>query len=136
EHEYKVMGLAAYSKPDYIEAPLKIFCDTMFVDGMGFGYYEMPPDMYFYFRDKLEGMRFDAISGALQEYTSRILVEWARNCFLATGAHRLCFGGGVGMNVKAMMDIADLTELETMFVCPAPSDESLAIGAAYVIMYD
>ncbi len=136
DHEYKVMGLAAYAKPDQTQGPLKVFRDTMYVDGLGFNYHITPPDLYVYFRDRLEGYRFDAIAGALQRYTEEILVSWVRNCAKATGARRLCFGGGIAMNVKAMMEIAKLDELEEIFICPSPSDESLAIGACYVVMHD
>lgn len=136
EHEYKIMGLAAYAKPAYFQGPLKVFRDTMYVDGLEFKYRMTPPDLYVYFQRLLEGYRFDAIAGALQQYAEEILVEWTRNCLKATGARRLCFGGGVGMNVKAMMEIAKLPELDDLFVCPSPSDESLAIGACYVVMHD
>lgn len=136
EHEYKVMGLAAYAKPEYFQGPLKIFRETMYVDGLGFNYHVTPPDLYVYFQKLLEGYRFDAIAGALQRYTEEILVQWVRNCLAATGARRLCFGGGIAMNVKAMMEIAKLPELDEIFVCPSPSDESLAMGASYVVMHD
>lgn len=136
EHEYKIMGLAAYAKPEYFQGPLKVFRDTMYVDGLGFNNHITPPDLYVYFRNLLEGYRFDAIAGALQRYTEEILVEWTRNCLAATGTRRLCFGGGIAMNVKAMMEIAKLEELDEIFVCPSPSDESLAIGAAYVVAHD
>lgn len=136
EHEYKVMGLAAYSSPKYYQEPLKVFHDTMYVDGLGFNYHEVPTDLYFYFRDRLEGYRFDAIAGALQRYTEDILVEWVRNCLNTAGTRRLCFGGGVAMNIKAVMEIAKLDELKELFICPSPADESLAIGSAYVLMHD
>ena len=136
EHEYKVMGLAAYAKPDYLQGPLKVFRETMYVDGMGFNYRTTPPDLYVYFQNLLEGYRFDAIAGALQRYTEEILVQWTRNCLKATNARRLCFGGGIAMNVKAMMEVAKLDELDEIFVCPSPSDESLAMSACYVVMHD
>jgi len=136
EHEYKVMGLAGYAKPEHFQGPLKVFRDTMYVDGLGFNYFNVPPDLYVYFRDRLEGYRFDAIAGALQRYVEEILVAWVRNCLKATGARRLCFGGGIAMNVKAMMEVAKLDGVDEMFVCPSPSDESLAMGACYVAMHD
>lgn len=136
EHEYKVMGLAAYSKPKYYKEPLEVFKHTMYVDGLGFAYKETPSDLYFYFRDRLEGCRFDSIAGAIQKYTEDILVKWAQNALKHTNAKKICFGGGVAMNIKAMMEIAKLPEVEEIFICPAPSDESLAIGAAYVAMHD
>jgi carbamoyltransferase len=136
EHEYKLMGLAPYAKPDYVRGPLKVFRETQFVDGLKFGFHEKPSDLYFYFKEKLEGYRFDAIAGALQAYTEDILQQWAANALKETCARHLVFGGGAGMNVKAMMEIAQLPEVEDLFVCPSPSDESLAIGAAYVFMHD
>lgn len=136
EHEYKVMGLAAYAKPKYYQEPLSVFEKTMYVDGLGFAYKEVPSDLYFYFRDRLEGYRFDSIAGALQQYTQDILTQWVRNAIKATNTKRVCFGGGVAMNIKALMEIANLAEIEEIFVCPTPSDESLAIGAAYVAMHD
>lgn len=136
EHEYKVMGLAGYAKGDYLQGPLSVFQNTQFVSDLGFGYREKPADLYFYFKDKLEGYRFDAIAAGVQAYTEGLLAQWAGNALKATGARRLVFGGGAGMNVKAMMAIAMLPEVEDLVVCPSPSDESLAIGAAYVYMHD
>jgi carbamoyltransferase len=136
EHEYKVMGLAPYARPSHTEGPLRVFRDTMHVNGIGFGYGVTPPDMYIYFKDRLEGHRFDSIAGGLQRYAEEILVQWTRNCLEATGARRLCFGGGIAMNVKALMEVAKLDGLDDVFVCPSPSDESLAIGAAYVVTHD
>jgi carbamoyltransferase len=75
EHEYKVMGLAAYAKPQYIEEPLGVFRETQYVDGLGFANHVVPPDRYVYFQRRLEGCRFDAIAGALQRYTEEILSE-------------------------------------------------------------
>jgi len=34
EHEYKVMGLAAYAKPQIYEQPYRIYQNTMYVDGL------------------------------------------------------------------------------------------------------
>ena len=136
EHEYKVMGLAAYAKPKYFQRELEVFRNTMFVNGLSFDYKEKPSDLYFYFRDKFEGSRFDNIAGAIQKYTEDILVEWAGNALKETGAKRLCFGGGVAMNIKAIMDLVKLPALKELFICPSPSDDSLAIGSAYVAMHD
>jgi carbamoyltransferase len=136
EHEYKVMGLAAYSKPEYFDGPYKVFKETQYVEGLGFNYHVKPQDTYDYFRDRLEGYRFDSIAGALQQYTEDILVEWVCNGLKESGANKVVFAGGVGMNVKAMKEIAKLPDLADLFVCPSPSDESLAIGAAYAYFHD
>jgi len=136
EHEYKVMGLAAYAKPEYYKGPYEVFRSTQYVDGLGFAYKTKPADLYVWFRDRLEGYRFDAIAGALQQYTEELMTEWTENALRATGARRVVYGGGAAMNVKAIMRIASLPEVDELFVCPTPSDESLAIGSAYVVMHD
>lgn len=136
EHEYKLMGLAGYAKPEYYGQAYHVFKSTQFVEGLGFAYRRKPPDLYVYFRELLEGCRFDAIAGALQTYTEEILCQWTRNAVLQSKADRVVFGGGIAMNVKAMMRLANLPEVADLFICPSPSDESLAIGAAYVAMHD
>ena len=136
EHEYKVMGLAAYAKPKYYKEPLSVFQNTMYVNGLDFAFKHMPPDLFFYIKDKLKTFRFDSIAGAIQKYTQDILVEWTLNAVKSTGAKKVCLGGGVAMNVKAVMEIAKLKELDDVFVCPSSSDESTAIGAAYLAMHD
>ena len=40
------------------------------------------------------------------------------------------------MNVKVNMEINSLKSVKEFFICPSPSDESQAIGAAYVLMSD
>lgn len=130
EHEYKVMGLAPYGNIKYYKPVLDVLRNTQYVNGLGFDFHQKPTDSYVYFREKFEGMRFDSIAAGLQHYTEEILTQWVRNAIHATGIHTVAFGGGLGMNVKAMMRIAQLPELERLFVPPTPSDESLAIGAA------
>ena len=67
EHEYKVAGLAHIQSHTFVSS-LIVFRDTMYVNGLDFGWNERPKDMYFYFRERLEGCRFDGIAGALQRY--------------------------------------------------------------------
>ena len=136
EHEYKVMGLAGYAKDDYIQGPLNVFAETQYVHDLGFEYRHRPSDLFFHFKDRLQGYRFDSIAGAVQAYTEGLLTRWAANVMKSTSAARVVVGGGAAMNVKAMMRIGMLAEVDDLFVCPSPSDESLAIGAAYVHMHD
>jgi len=131
EHEYKVMGMAPYAKPAVYQRAYEVFRNTMFVDGLDFKFHERPPDMYFHFRDRLEGARFDGIAGGLQKYTEELLAEWTRNAIRETGIGRVVFAGGVAMNIKAIKEISHLPEVETLFVPPSPGDESLAMGCCY-----
>ena len=133
EHEYKVMGLAPYAKEKYFQKALKVFQETQYVKSMEFRHKVKPKDLYFYFKKRLEGERFDAVAGALQKYTEDILVNWVGNAIKKTGLNRICFSGGTAMNVKATMEINKLKSVRGIFVCPSPADESQAIGAAFVV---
>ena len=133
EHEYKVMGLAAYATPYIYEKAYQIFKNTMYVDGLEFKYKEKPRDLYFWFKEKLEGCRFDAIAGGLQRYTEEIICQWVQNAIKVTGIRNVVFSGGVALNVKAMGKVAELPEVQDIFVCPSSGDESIAIGGTYVL---
>ncbi|MBI5045423.1 MAG: carbamoyl transferase [Candidatus Niyogibacteria bacterium] len=135
EHEYKVMGLAPYAKKQHIEKVLQMFQDTQYVNGLEFNFHKKPTDSYYHFKELFEGQRFDTIAGALQKYTEDILLKWAQNAFALTQSVDICFGGGIAMNVKAMMEINCLPGVNSLFVPPTPSDESHAIGCMYVAMY-
>src|SRR5207244_4651369 len=78
------------------------------------------------------GLRFDGIAGGAQQILEEALVRWARRARQRYGGERLALGGGVFMNVKANMLIADETWLGDLFVFPSCGDESKAVGAAYL----
>jgi carbamoyltransferase len=136
EHEYKVMGLAPYAKKKYYQKPLQIFRSVQKVNGVKFEMVKKPSDFYFYFLNLLEGVRFDAIAGALQEYTEEILLTWFTNAVKKIGLKTLCFAGGVAMNVKANMLINRLPNSTALHINPSPDDSSQAMGACYAYMYD
>src|SRR5215470_17913272 len=80
-------------------------------------------------RHSLERVRFDTIAGAVQAFTEDMLVRWVRACITKTGIPDLVCGGGVFMNVKANMLIAEMPEVRSLHIIPTGSDESLSIGA-------
>jgi carbamoyltransferase len=133
EHEYKVMGLAPYSN-EYITKPAyEIFRKTLVVDGLDFRWNFQPPDMYFYFREAFEGLRFDGIAAGVQQWVEELLSQWITNIMTLTGAEVLYYSGGLSMNVKANKMIAELALVKDFHVPPSGGDESLAIGAAFVL---
>lgn len=133
EHEYKVMGLAPYAK-DYILAPAyEIYKDTLVVDGLGFKWKNKPSDLYFHFRERFEGVRFDGIAGGLQKFVEELLKEWIQNVMEHTKTSTLYISGGVSMNIKANKIIGELECVKNLHVPPSAGDESLAIGAAYFL---
>jgi carbamoyltransferase len=135
EHEYKVMGLAPYADPQRSAALHDVFKQLVLLgdDGLTFrtaGDLEASYS-YFFLREKLERVRFDEAAGGIQSYTEELLCQWVRKCVAATGVRRIACGGGVFMNVKANLRIAQLEEVDDIFVFPSCGDESLSFGAAW-----
>ena len=87
EHEYKVMGLSAYT-PEYLKKePREIFLDALSMEGQ-FKFLRNPKvtDLYSYFCNRLKGYRFDAISaGGIQDFVEIRMMEWVRNAVSETG---------------------------------------------------
>ena len=132
EHEYKLMGLAAYNSDKYGKDAYEVYAETLQVDGLGFSYKHKPKDHFFYFKDKLDGERFDAIAYGIQKRTEELLTEWISNGIEHTGIKNVIMSGGVAQNIKANQKICELSNLEELYIPPGPSDESISIGAAFL----
>jgi carbamoyltransferase len=134
EDEYKLMGLAPYASARATEraaAALRQVFD--FVEGTPclFAWKKRGPR----YRRLLEatlGLRFDAIAGGAQRILEDALLSWMRLMRRRYGGDRLVLGGGVFMNVKANMRIAEEDGVRDLFAFPSCGDESNAIGAAYL----
>ena len=146
QHEYKVMGLAPYASEYEVEKSYKVFKDILKIEGLVPVYDQKPKDLYFHFREALEGHRFDGIAGALQRWTENILSDWLYAIFdkfdvgIGLGELRkirkVIFSGGVAQNVKACMEMANtywcrLPAVTDFVVLPASGDVSISIGACY-----
>ena len=77
EHEFKVLGMAPYAEKKYAEEVRDILREhlTLSEDGLSF---ELAHDLessytYYFFRDRFERKRFDAISGGVQMFTEELL---------------------------------------------------------------
>ncbi len=136
QHEYKVMGLAPYANERLTARSYKVFERILKVEGLNLVYDQRPRDLYFHFRDALEGHRFDAIAGAVQKFVEVNLCRWIEACVRATGLGRVCLSGGVAQNIKAGKSIAELACVEDLYICPAAGDTSLPIGACYYVMWE
>jgi carbamoyltransferase len=136
EHEFKVMGLAPYGKAKHAQKALEVFKSTLYVDGIEFKWRERPTDSYFWFRERLEGVRFDSIAFALQTWVEDLLTEWAQNAVAKFGIGKVVIAGGVAMNIKAMGKIAALPCVENLFIGGSASDESMAISAGICMAED
>lgn len=134
EHEYKVMGLAPYASKYIYEKPLEVFRKAYRFEN---GEVMIDPalkDNYFYFREKLEGMRFDGIAAALQilteEMNKNLITYWMNR----TGKPKCILSGGVSMNIKANMEIGKLCCVKDLFVVGSAGDESLCIGSIFAYL--
>jgi len=136
EHEFKVMGLAPYGKEKYAKRALEVFESTLYVEGLEFKWHTKPSDSYYWFRGKLEGVRFDNIAFALQKWTEDLLVQWVKNAIQKYDIHKIVFAGGVSMNVKAMGKLAELEEVDDIFIGGSAGDESHIISAPYCVAED
>lgn len=136
EHEFKVMGLAPYGKAKYAQKAYEIFASTLYVDGLEFKWKHKPKDSYFWFKEQLEGIRFDNIAWGLQAWVEDLLTTWVKNAIKEFGISKIVLAGGVAMNIKAMGKIAELPEVEDIFVGGSASDESLAISAGICMAED
>jgi len=135
EHEYKVMGLAAYAKKSYmLETYEHIFKPVIWISKNNPLVFESSVNastFYDYLVDHAVGERFDNMAAALQHLTEELVVQWIKNAIEQTGIHRVFTGGGVFMNVKLNRRIQEMNEVEQVFFMPSCGDESNPIGACY-----
>ena len=132
DHEYKLMGLAAYNSEKYGKSSYDVYAETLQVDGLGFKYKNEIKDHFWYFKDKLEGQRFDAVAYGIQKRCEVLLTEWISNGIKETGIGNIVMSGGVAQNIKANKLIAELDGVNQVFIPPGPGDESISIGAAFL----
>ncbi len=136
EHEYKLMGMAAYSNPDYFGEVLDRYRSYLDLDPANpLTFRRNVPEPTDQITRRLlrdfERARFDNVCGALQCYTEELLVKWVKACVSKTGISRVVGAGGVFMNVKANKVIAELPEVTYFDVFPSCGDESLPFGSLW-----
>src|SRR5437867_11254320 len=134
EHEYKVMGLAPYASAGATERAAQKLREVFELDAATPARFvwKRRGRRYQQLLEATLGLRFDAIAGGAQRLVEETLLAWTRLMHARYGGERLALGGGVFMNVKANMLIADDEWVRDLFVFPSCGDESNAIGAAYL----
>ncbi len=137
EHEYKVMGLAPYGRPEYcIEEMRKMVRINPkrlleFQNTSG-AYLSQTQSLL---RRKLAEQRFDNIAAACQMYFEELITKWVRNSIKETGIQKLACAGGSFLNVKANKVIREMEEVKDVFFYPAADDGGAAVGAALEAYY-
>jgi len=150
EGEYKVMGLASYGRPIWIEAMRKLLrptgdgafaLDLRYFDFLGkveSGYSERfvalfgPPRKNWQPIDlkSAEGQRFADIAASAQALLEDVMVGIAARLRNETRISDLCLGGGVALNGVANARILREAGFDRLFVPSAPGDAGCALGAA------
>ncbi|OGJ59881.1 hypothetical protein A2881_01970 [Candidatus Peribacteria bacterium RIFCSPHIGHO2_01_FULL_55_13] len=142
--EYKVMGLAPYGEPKYLEQMRKLIDvkpDGSFALDMKYFTYEYGLRMTGRSIEKLFGQptrtpespleQFHKdIARSLQELTDEVMLNLARAAKELTGSRYLCLAGGVALNCVSNGKILRSGIFEDIFIQPASGDAGGALGAA------
>ena len=148
--EYKVMGLASYGKPEYID----VFKDM--VKLLPDGEYRMNSDYFTYWSKagsregfmskkfidacgpiRIKGQEIEErhmnIAASLQKILEDTILHIADYLHKKTGIKNLCVAGGVGLNCSMNYRLLQDSPFETVFVQPAAHDAGTSLGSAYYI---
>lgn len=137
EHEYKLMGLAAYMKDEkYVRSIVDTFRSYLDLDPANpMQFLCKVPEKTYAIQPRLtkdfQRVRFDNLASGLQVFTEELMVKWVKKAIEITGIHNVLGSGGVFMNVKANKKIAELPEVKFFDVFPSCGDETLPFGAAW-----
>ena len=137
EHEYKVMGLAPYGKPEYCIAEMRKLVRVNprkpleFQNTSGAYLEQIQPRL----RKRLAEQRFDNVAAACQTYYEELVSQWVKNCVKETGIRKLACAGGSFLNVKANKLIREMEGVDDAFFYPASDDGGTPVGAALEAYY-
>jgi carbamoyltransferase len=146
--EYKVMGLAPYGEPKYVDTILNDLIDLK-EDGsisMNLEYFGFLTGL------RMTNSKFDKLFGgpprkpetrlsqremdlarSVQEVTEEAMLRMARHVHEETGLENLCLAGGVALNCVANGRLLREGPFKRIWVQPAAGDAGGAVGAAYLI---
>jgi len=146
--EYKVMGLAPFGEPKYVDRILEKLIDikedgSFWMDQSYFNYctgLEMTSSKF----DKLFGgpprnpesrltQREMDLARSIQEVTELVMLRMARHVRRETGLPNLCIAGGCALNCVANGKILQERIFDNIWIQPASGDAGGALGAA---LYD
>ena len=149
--EYKLMGLAPYGEPKYVDQILDSLIDLK-EDGtfrLNMRYFSYATGL------TMTNARFGALFGAparkpeteltqremdiarsIQDVTEEIVLRLARTIHKDTGAEYLCLAGGVALNCVANGRLLREGPFKDIWIQPAAGDAGGALGAALAVWYD
>jgi carbamoyltransferase len=161
--EYKVMGLAAYGQPEFLDEFRRIVrADSPLSFRLGLEYFthqDQGADMTWreadctpvqgrlfsrYLEDRLGPARtaeqplekrHHNLAASMQAALEEVLVAHWNALAEKTGEKSLCLAGGVAFNCLANGKIFEHTPFERVFVQPAAGDAGLSVGAAFAVAH-
>jgi carbamoyltransferase len=148
--EYKLMGLAPYGEPRFVDRIMGPLIDVQ--DDGGFALRVERFD--FLTGNRMVGRGFaDLFDGparepeaaltereldlarSIQVVTEEVLLRLARRIHAKTGMKNLCLAGGVALNCVANGRLLKEGPFESIWIQPAAGDAGGAVGAAYAIWH-
>ena len=144
--EYKVMGLAPYGQPKYVQAIYEHLIDLK-PDGT----FRLNMDYFQYCTGlRMTSRKFDDLFGgppresestltqremdlarSVQDVTEEVMLRLARTLHREVGGPNLCLAGGVALNCVGNGRILREGPFKDIWIQPAAGDAGGAIGAAY-----
>ncbi len=161
--EYKVMGMAAYGKPEFLEEFRRIvYVDAPLSFQLGLDYFthqnqgadmtwrdaNQTPVIGRLFSDHLEKrlgparkpdapleQRHYNLAASMQAAIEEVLAAHWSALAEKTKQKNLCLAGGVAFNCVANGTIFDRSPFENVYVQPAAGDAGLSVGAAFAVQH-
>jgi carbamoyltransferase len=148
--EYKLMGLAPYGEPKYVD----VILDKL-IDLKDDGSFRMDMSYFNYCQGlTMTGPKFDRLFGgpprvsespitqremdlaaSIQVVTEEIMLRMARHVHAETGMQKLCLAGGVALNCVANGRILREGPFDDIWIQPAAGDAGGALGVALFIWH-
>jgi carbamoyltransferase len=148
--EYKLMGLAPYGEPKYVDLILNELLDlkedgSFKLNMRYFGYCNALKMTNWRF-EKLFGFpprkpetkitqEYMDMAASIQKVTEEIMLRMAQHVHKVTGQDKLCLAGGVALNCVGNGRILREGNFKEIWVQPASGDAGAALGAALLIWY-
>jgi carbamoyltransferase len=148
--EYKVMGLAPYGEPKYVDVILRDLVDLK-EDGsfkLNMDYFTYPYGL------TMTGSGFEKLFGgparspeskltqremdiakSVQVVTEEVMLRTSRHIHKVTGEKNLCLAGGVALNCVGNGRILREGPFENIWIQPASGDAGGALGAALFVWH-
>jgi len=149
--EYKLMGLAPYGEPKYVDLILDNLLDlkddgTFRLDMSYFNYATGLTMTSKKFHDLFGGPPRKAeseitqkemdLARSIQEVTEKIVLQIAMSIQKETGAEYLCLAGGVALNCVSNGKLLRDGPFKDIWIQPAAGDAGGALGAALTVWYE